>query len=80
MTNRFDKIDEFLIHIATFALSNPYFEITDNFVYGQMIKYNIKDEKKILDVFSYFEDKYKSRTHLHAYRENNWKYYLQLVN
>lgn len=80
MTNRFDKIDEFLIHIATFALSNPYFEITDNFVYGQMIKYNIKDEKKILDVFSYFEDKYKYRTHLHAYRENNWKYYLQLVN
>ena len=80
MTNRFDKIDEFLIHIATFALSNPDIEITDNFVYGQMITYNIKDNKKVLDVFNYFEDKYKHRTHIHAYREKNWKYYLQIVN
>ena len=80
MTNRFDKINEFLSHIATIALSNPYFYLTGNFVYGQMIKYNIEDEKKIDNIFSDIEEKLKLKSDIHAYREKNWKYYLQVVN
>ena len=80
MTNRFNKIDKFLKHIATIANSNPYFYLTGNFVYGEMVKFNIEDDKKIDVIFSEIEEKYKLKTNIHAYIEKNWKYYLQIVN
>ena len=80
LTNRFDKIDEFLIHIATIALSNQNLDITTNFVYGQLLTYGIDEEKNIKSDFKLFIENFKYKKNIYVYKESNWDYFCQFVN
>lgn len=77
--NRFDRIDEFLIHIADIALSNPNLDITSNFIYSNLICFGIESES-IDNNFKYWIDAFKFKNNINVIRPDNWNYFCQFTN
>ena len=77
--SRFDRIDEFLIHIADIALSNPNLDITSNFIYSNLICFGIESES-IDNNFKYWIDAFKFKNNINVIRPDNWNYFCQFTN
>ena len=41
MNNNYERMQEFLNVLKEFAISNPEKEITDNFIYSNLIRFNL---------------------------------------
>lgn len=77
--NRFNRIDEFLIHIADIALSNPSIDITPNFIYSNLICFGIEKET-IEPCFKVWLETFKFKNNINVIRPKNWKYFCQFTN
>ncbi|MEG1048725.1 MAG: hypothetical protein RSA15_05505 [Bacilli bacterium] len=80
MINRFDRIDEFLIHIASIALSSANLEITPKLVYGELVTYGIEENSKINTIFKVWTENYKFRNNIQVFIADNYKYFCQFTN
>lgn len=77
--NKYREQQEFLDVIKTFALSNPDREITSDFVYSLLERYNINDGTAFEDVshiFESIEEKYNSNKFVRPKRYGHFLFFL----
>lgn len=84
MRDNYDLMQYFLDMIKQFAIYNPDKEIKQNFVYSQLIGFNVKNEsgpyKDVSSYFNYWLDYYQKNNNINVYHLKERKCFLWFIN
>lgn len=84
MNKNYELMQYFFDMLKEFIISNPDYEINSNFVYSNLIRFNIrKDQHPDVDIsnyFNYFKAIYSNNSSIETFQPQKNKYFLWFMN